>query len=1072
MSELESTIEEKLIKVLTTGVSQWNYRQDLKNENDLWNNIREKLNASNANKLNGVLITDFEMEQIKEFIKTQAESPFKAGTWLSGENGLAQIPLKREDAKQGSISLDAIDNRQIKGGNSSYEVINQYVAFRDDSKDRNRRFDVTLLINGFPMIHIELKNQDHSIDEAFNQIKKYSGEGKFRGLFGLVQMFVVSNGTDTKYIAAATHDKLNKKFLISWVDKDNHRVDDYLSFAQHALNIPCAHELVGKYSMLDANTKSLLLLRPYQIHAIEAVKEASVHPDPKMRSGFVWHTTGSGKTITSFNVTRNLLDIPSIDKAIFLVDRKDLDQQTTLSFKSYAESTGDQIFETENTKYLEKALKSKDRIVIVATRQKMDCLLEKCKKAIANGDESAYYYKTAMKIKEKNVAFVVDECHRAISDQSKRIISEFFDTQFKKSLWYGFTGTPIFKENKKAECGQAARTTEQQYGRCLHKYTIKEALHDKAVLGFQVQSSGFSRQELEDIAEQLDLGKDSDFIEKADRADLEDKVLKAFKAKSENKNFYDSPQHREQVIDYICNKSVDLFRLKEPNGETFEAILTCSSIAEAQKYYIEFKDFISKGRIKEKIKRLKPDFPKIAITYSVSENDESSEVNQNMMKSYLEDYNKMFDTKWTLENIASYNSDLNARLARKSGKYKVRKEQLDLVIVVDRLLTGFDAPCLSTLFIDRQPMSPQGIIQAFSRTNRIYSDKKSWGHIVTFQTPAMFKKAFDKALDLYSNGGGNYVQAPSYEECKDRLITALAELKAYKENPQDIEISSSTDKSELKKFASLFQRFDKALAAVQTYEEWSSEAEKYISRESSNDVTNENHSDDNEINNYQELQETDIGVILKGITGLTVSQKELDTYTGKYHNVIEEIKNREDSDDPIELDINYELESVNQTQIDYSYLIALMQKYVPASDEDTVRQINDPSIEKYITNMEVKNRKLGEVIRGIWEQIKTEPSQFRGKQVIHVINDKIDLIINEKIESFCNEWCVERTDMRYFSKYYSKEIGLEISNMDKFCYFDEYVAKGGTLSKLRYRKLVREKAESLIAEEILPLRQR
>ena len=207
MSELESVIEDKLIKQLCTGDSQWSYRADLTTEDDLWDNIRKKLNAYNARKLNGTLITDSEMEQIKEFIKTQAESPYKAGMWLAGEHGLAQIPLRREDAKLGSISLDAIDNREIAGGHSSYEVINQYVAFKEDNKGRNRRFDVTLLINGFPMIHIELKNQDHSFDDAYNQIKKYVGEGKFRGLFGLVQMFVVSNGTDTKYIAAATHDR-------------------------------------------------------------------------------------------------------------------------------------------------------------------------------------------------------------------------------------------------------------------------------------------------------------------------------------------------------------------------------------------------------------------------------------------------------------------------------------------------------------------------------------------------------------------------------------------------------------------------------------------------------------------------------------------------------------------------------------------------------------------------------------------------------------------------------------------------------------------------------------------------
>ena len=1068
MSELESVIEDKLIKQLCTGDSQWSYRADLTTEDDLWDNIRKKLNAYNARKLNGTLITDSEMEQIKEFIKTQAESPYKAGMWLAGEHGLAQIPLRREDAKLGSISLDAIDNREIAGGHSSYEVINQYVAFKEDNKGRNRRFDVTLLINGFPMIHIELKNQDHSFDDAYNQIKKYVGEGKFRGLFGLVQMFVVSNGTDTKYIAAATHDRLNKKFLASWVDKNNNRVDDYLSFAKQALNIPQAHLLVGKYSMLDATSKSLILLRPYQIHAIEAVKEASKNPDPNMRSGFVWHTTGSGKTITSFNVTRNLLDIPSIDKSIFLIDRKDLDQQTTLSFQSYAESTGDSITETDNTKALENALKNKDRIVIVATRQKLDCLLDKCNRALEAGDKSAYYYKTALKIKEKNVAFVVDECHRAVSDLMKKQIDDFFNTPTKKALWYGFTGTPIFNENKKAEVGQSARTTEQQYGPCLHKYTIKEALHDKAVLGFQVQSSGFSRQELEEVAQKLEIKPGTDFIESADRDVLEDTILKIYRAKTDNKNFYDSPVHREQVINFICNKSVDLFRLRAPKGEAFEAILTCSSIAEAQKYYLEFKDFVAKGKVSQSVKKYCPDFPKIALTYSVTENDAESEDNQKMMKDYLNDYNSMFNTKWTLENLSSYNSDLNDRLARKKGKYKVREEQLDLVIVVDRLLTGFDAPCLSTLFIDRAPMSPQNIIQAFSRTNRIFSDKKAWGQIVTFQTPALFKKAFDKALDLYSNGGGAYVQAPTYDECKERLITALTELKAFKEKPADIDISGTTATEELKQFAKLFQRFDRALAAMKTYEEWAEEAAVFVANTQSTDCENGEAA----LGDTVTPSDEDIGAVLKGVTGIAISKADIDAYTGKYHNAISEIKNREEKGTPVDIDIAYELDSVTQTQIDYEYLVALIQKYISSFDENAVSQIHDPAIEKYIKGVEDKNPKLGEIIRGVWEQLKSDPSSFKGKQAIHVINDRIDSIIDDKISSFCNEWCVEKTDMDYYSRYYSKANGLEISDMDKFSYYDDFVKKGGTLTKIKYRMTVRDEVQKLIEEEILPLRQR
>ena len=1041
MSQKESEIEEKLINQLITGASQWNYREDLCTEDDLWKNIREKLDANNIAKLQGVKLTDSEMNQVKEFIRTQGESPYKAAVWLAGERGLAQIPLKRDDASLGEIYLDAINNREIAGGNSSYEVINQYVSFKTDPEDRDRRFDVTLLINGFPLIHIELKNQDHSYIEAFNQIKKYIGEGKFSGLFGLVQMFVISNGTDTKYIAAATHDKFNEKFLASWVNKNNERVDNYLDFAREALNIPQAHLMVGRYCVIDANEKKIILLRPYQIHAIEAVKEAS----KRHESGYIWHTTGSGKTITSFNVTRNLLEIPEIDKSVFLIDRKDLDQQTTLSFQSYAQNTGDIIENTNNTTALEKSLSSKDRVVIVATRQKLDCLMDKCNRALEADNPNSYYYKLTQKIKAKNIAFVVDECHRAISSAAKDSISKFFNNPKKTALWYGFTGTPIFDENKKAAVGNAARTTEKQYGRCLHKYTIKEALHDKAVLGFKVQSSGFSSQELEIIADSLGVKLPKGEIDSSNRREIEAQILDTYKKKT-GKDFYDNEKHREEVINFICNKSLALLNLTAPKGEAFAGILTCQSIAIAQKYYREIKNFIKAGKVKESIKRYVPDFPRIAITYSVGENEDASEVNQVMMKEALADYNAMFDTNYSLENISAYNTDLNDRLARKKGKYKIRKNQVDIVIVVDRLLTGFDGPCISTLFIDRPPMSPQGLVQAFSRTNRLFTDKKSWGNVITFQMPAIFKQAYENALSLYSDGGGTSVLAPSYKEAKDNLTLALHQLKSEFLDPKKIDINASD--AELKLFVKLYQTFDRAFNAIKTYEEWDEE----------NTVLNQG--EDNEV--------------IINIVGYELSKTDFDNYIGKYNNAISELKRRraEENIETVDIDISYELETVSQDEVNYDYLISLMQKYVAQDDDSIVEQINDPAIEQYIQGICERNPKLGQIIKGVWDEIKTYPLSFKGKQVVVVINERIEDIIMKKINVFCEEWCVEKTDMIYYSKFYNPSAKLEIRNMNKFCYFDAYREKNPKISKLRYHKTVRELAEQIITEEILPLRNR
>lgn len=411
MGMLESEMEERLINQLTLGESQWTYRSDLTTEEALWNNLREKLNRNNIDKLQGIPLTDMEMAQVKQFLLDQAATTYKAARWLSGEHQVAQIPLLREDASLGEVNLMAVNSREVAGGSSNYEVINQYQAVKGDGSERNRRFDVTLLINGLPLIHIELKNRDHPFMDAFRQITKYCEEGKFRGLMGLVQMFVVSNGEQTRYIAADNHGNLNEKFLTRWVDENNEPVENYLSFAKAALNIPAAHLMVGKYCVLDNDSKRVILLRPYQIHAIEAIRRAS----RERESGFIWHTTGSGKTLTSYTVTKNLLDIPSMDKAIFLIDRKDLDQQTTSSFLSYADSDDVDVRNTEHTGDLEDKLRSKDRCAIVTTIQKLQNIIRRC----TDEDASPKYQKLRDQISKKTIAFIVDECHRAVTPESK-----------------------------------------------------------------------------------------------------------------------------------------------------------------------------------------------------------------------------------------------------------------------------------------------------------------------------------------------------------------------------------------------------------------------------------------------------------------------------------------------------------------------------------------------------------------------------------------------------------------------------------------------------------------------------
>jgi len=396
MPELERIIEEKLIDQLVYGDSQWTYREDLKTEEDLWRNFKYILEQNNKDRLNGESLSDAEFEQVKN--QLQFSSFYKAGEWLVGENGKVMVHVQRDTEK---LHLVVMNHEHIAGGSSVYEVINQYSALKDEDDyytvSRNRRFDVTLMINGLPMIHIELKNRQHSYMDGFNQIKKYISEGKFTGIFSAVQMFVVSNGVDTKYFAAASDTDLNAKFMSGWVDEKNNPVSDYLDFAKSVLRIPEAHEMIARYTVLDRDAKRLIILRPYQIHAIESIREAS----KTGKSGFVWHTTGSGKTLTSYKATRNLLmDIPSLDKTIFLIDRKDLDTQTSSAFQAYANNDVIAVDKTDNVNDLKKKLKSGDRKVIVTTIQKMQILVTK------RLQEDTLEYN---KIKNLRIAFVVDD---------------------------------------------------------------------------------------------------------------------------------------------------------------------------------------------------------------------------------------------------------------------------------------------------------------------------------------------------------------------------------------------------------------------------------------------------------------------------------------------------------------------------------------------------------------------------------------------------------------------------------------------------------------------------------------
>ena len=1017
MSELESNIEKSLINQLTLGVSQWTYRPDIKNTEQLWANFRTKLNQNNIGVLRGQEITDLEMEQIKAYMAEQGASTYKAALWLAGEHGIAQIPLVREDASLGTVSLMALNNREVAGGHSSYEVINQ---FSPSDADRDRRFDVSLLVNGIPLVHIELKNQDHPYMDAFRQIQKYCREGQFCGLFSFVQMFVVSNGTDTKYIASNINGEMGEKFLTSWVDEENKRVNGYLDFAKAALNVPMAHLMVGKYSVIDEANRRQILLRPYQIHAITKVREAS----RKNNSGYVWHTTGSGKTLTSYTVTKNLLDIPSIDKTIFLIDRKDLDKQTSDDFRSYAYNDDIDIDKTENTRDLEKKLLSNTRVAIVTTIQKLQNIIRK----YSSDSLDATALKKKNNLRNKRIAFVVDECHRTVSPQTKKELDDFFGEPGRPSLWFGFTGTPIFAENKREALGNLARTTEELYGPILHKYTIKEAIHDGAVLGFQIQSMGKGKESLQEIALQNNL-ETQDKLADMSETDLEKLVLR--RCEASNQDLYNNPTHREKVVDYILNRSSGKFNINAGAGNTFEAMLTCSSIKEAQAYYKLFKEFKKRGKIKEGILSKLPDFPKVAITYTVGENEDGAQVNQKEMAEALKDYKEMFPkAPADISDLNAYNADLNKRLARKESRYRRREEQLDLVIVVDRLLTGFDAPCLSTIFLDRPPMKPQHLIQAFSRTNRIFNATKRYGQVVTLQYPLEYSKKIDEALLLYSNGGASEVSAPAWKTIKHDLKQAAQELKALTISSEDIDESSPESIEKIKLFVRAFQKVDRLLSSAQVYDEFEDEEER---------------------------------------NSLGITVQKLQSMAGLYQNAREKIK-KEGGDDPnpLMLDLDYELEAVKSFEVNYNYLMNLIQTFVPNEKTTEKTEIDpkaDARVKKFIELYKRSNTAIGEIIEKFWDDLKQEPNNFAGKDVLVIMYSRVREIQDVALQMFSEEWAVPIEELNAVRDSWN---GGEVPELNGN--YDEYSGRHDE-SKLRYKYNLRKAAKKLFINTLAPLQQ-
>ncbi|MHA0856333.1 type I restriction endonuclease subunit R [Paenibacillus sp. CMAA1364] len=703
----------------------WKYEPNIKTTEQLWDNFKAILERHNQNTLEHPLSV-VEFNQVKKII-SDIHTPYEAGQFLYGLNGVTQIEIDLDDGRH--VFLTVFDQKQIGAGDTVYQVVNQIYRPAVITGKQKCYFDTTLLINGLPIIQIEEKRDTRDVNEALNQMHQYADENQYRDIFSTLQILVAITPNNVKYMANTTSDKFNKDFAFNWQRKsDNTIVRNWKEFADSMLSIPMAHQMATNYMILDGtrNKQMLKVMRPYQVYATQNVIDSLKRSDFELgmnKVGYIWHTTGSGKTITSFKTAWLASRMPKVDKVVFVVDRIALTKQTNENYKAYdpdaTEDSFGSVQNTDNTTDLSRKLKSKDNGIIVTSVQKLDTLVKR----------------KTFKAPDKNIVFIVDEAHRSTGGDSFDNIQK----AFKKSAWVGYTGTPMFDETT------TGLRTEDIFGPLLHAYTIREAIADRNVLGFKVDFEttideqqmkeqylpAFYRERYPTWSEERIQKKIKDLSQE----DMDDAV---------EPSFYDeNPDHIKLVVEDIFGN----WRNRSNEGK-YNALFTThvgggkASTPMAMMYFNEFQ------RLNEDHNKNGGQVLKVAVTFShnTSNNDSMLASNQGLHDA-IKAYNAEFGTSFGMDDVSGYTQDVTSRLNKSAtdGKF------LDLVIVVDQLLTGFDAPELNTLYVDRT-LKGAGLIQAYSRTNRIADmQAKPWGRVVNYRWPAHNEKLMNKALAIYAN---------------------------------------------------------------------------------------------------------------------------------------------------------------------------------------------------------------------------------------------------------------------------------------------------------------------------------